>query len=116
MNDQPGGSNGDKFHPLVHQNWCLCKVRPLYPMCWVISDMDHSSVDPDFQDGVFSCLTSVKHDNLIIAQSGCQPMLESDRSCCCWTVDEAIIRHLLHRGLVRAMPTQLFGRRQKDHT
>jgi hypothetical protein len=100
MTRQAGG-NSDKFYLLIHQDWCLRKARPVYPMRWIISDLDHSSVDLDFQDGAFPCLTSVKRDNLIIAQSGCPPTSESGRSRHCWTVDEATIRHLLRRGLVR---------------
>jgi hypothetical protein len=101
MDDQAGSGDGNEFYLLVHQDWCLRKARPVYPMRWIISDLDHSSVDLDFQDGAFPCLTSVKHDNLIIAQSGCPPTPESGRSRHCWTVDEATIRHLLRCGLVR---------------
>jgi hypothetical protein len=102
MDDQAPGGDGGKFYLLVHQDWCLRKARPVYPMRWIISDLDHSRVDPDFQDGAFLCLISLKHDNLIVAQSGCQPTPESGHSHHCLIVDEATIRHPLHRRLVRA--------------
>jgi hypothetical protein len=80
MNDQAGGGDGGEFYLLVHKDWCLRKVRLVYLMRWIISDLDHSSVDLDFQDGAFPCLASLEHDHLIIAQNGCQPTLESGRS------------------------------------
>jgi hypothetical protein len=82
MDNQVGGGDGGEFYLLVHEDWCLRKARPVYPMRWIISDLDHSSIDPDFQDGAFPHLTSVERDNLIIAQSGCQPTSESGRSRC----------------------------------
>jgi hypothetical protein len=102
MDDQADGGDGGEFYLLVHEDWCLRKARPVYAMRWIISDLDHSGVDPDFQDGAFPCITSAHHHHLIIAQSGCPPTLESGCSRHCWTVDEATIRHLLHRGLVCA--------------
>jgi hypothetical protein len=102
MNDKPGGGNGDEFYLLVHQDWCLRKARAVYPMRWIISDLDHSSVDPDFQDGAFLCHRSARRDNLIIAQNGCQHTSESGRSRHCWIDDEATSAYPLRRGLVRA--------------
>jgi hypothetical protein len=102
MNDQPGGGDGDEFYLLVHQDWCLRKPRLMYPMRWIISDLDHSGVDPDFQDGAFPCITSVYHHHLIIVENGCPPTLESGRSRHCWMDDEATSAYLLCRGLVRA--------------
>jgi hypothetical protein len=101
MDDQADGGNGGEFYLLVHKDWCLRKARTVYPMRWIISNLDHTSVDPDFQDGAFLCLTSAQHHNLIIAQSGCQPMLESGRLRHYQTVHEATTGHRLHRGLVR---------------
>jgi hypothetical protein len=101
MDDQADGGDGGEFYLLVHEDWCLRKARPVYPMCWIISDLDHSSVDPDFQDGAFLCLTSAQHHNLIVAQNGRPPTSESGRSRHCQTADEATIGHLPRRGLVR---------------
>jgi hypothetical protein len=105
MDYQAASGDGSEFYLLVHEDWCLRKARPVYPMRWIISDLDHSSVDLDFQDGAFLCLRSARCDNLIIAQSGCQPTSESGRSRHCWTVDEAPSAHRLHCVLVRAFHT-----------
>jgi hypothetical protein len=92
MNDQAGGGNGNEFYLLVHQDCCLRKARPVYPMRWIVSDLDHSTIDPDFQDGAFPCLRSAKYHDLIVAQNGCQPTSELDRSHHCRAPDETIIQ------------------------
>jgi hypothetical protein len=90
--DDRTGRDGGNFYVLVHKDWCLRKARLLYPMRWIISDQDHSTIDPDFQDGAFPCLRSAIYHNLIVAQNGCQPTSESDRLHHCWAPDETIIQ------------------------
>jgi hypothetical protein len=115
MDDQADGGDGGEFYLLIHKDWCLRKAWPLYPMRWIISNLDHTSIDPDFQDGAFPCLRSAQHHNLIIAQNGCPPTSESGCLRHYQTADEATIGICCIAVLFeRILPIQLFARRRRD--
>jgi hypothetical protein len=44
MDDQADDGDGGEFYLLIHKDWCLRKARPLYPMRWIISNLDHTAL------------------------------------------------------------------------